>query len=88
MEGRDIGTVVFPHAHLKIFLTARPEVRASRRASDLRSGVRDVQEELERRDELDASRAVSPLAPAEDAIVLDTSDLAVEQVVDKIVDLL
>jgi cytidylate kinase len=89
VEGRDIGTVVFPHARLKVFLIARPEVRAARRAGDMQTtGVRTVQDELLRRDTLDSSRAVSPLIPAEDAYVLDTSDLDVEEVVDHIVELL
>lgn len=82
VEGRDIGTVVFPDARLKVFLIARPEVRALRRAGEMRdAGVDSVQEDLARRDKLDSSRAVSPLTPAEHAIVVDTSDLSVDQVV-------
>ncbi len=89
VEGRDIGTVVFPNARLKVFLIARPEVRARRRARDMPdTGVDSVEKELRRRDELDSSRATSPLAPAEDAVVLDTSDLSVEQVVATIVSML
>lgn len=89
VEGRDIGTVVFPDAELKIFLVARPEVRAARRASELEApGVENVQVELARRDQLDSSRAVSPLCAAEDAIRLDTSDLSVVDVVGHILTLL
>ena len=86
VEGRDIGTVVFPNARLKVFLIARAEIRARRRAEELaHSAVDSVQQDLKRRDELDSSRAVSPLTPANDAVVLDTSDLTVEQVVTEIV---
>ncbi len=86
VEGRDIGTVVFPGASLKIFLVARAEVRAARRAKEMNNGSAEVvQEDLARRDSLDSSRAVSPLTPADDAVVLDTSDLTVDQVVGQIV---
>ena len=89
VEGRDIGTVVFPHAELKIFLVARPEIRASRRAHELDSpGVENVKQDLARRDHLDSSRAVSPLSPAEDAVTLDTSDVTVPDVVEHILTLL
>jgi len=89
VEGRDIGTVVFPNARLKVFLVARPEVRAHRRAAEMqRTGVDSVRQDLIRRDKLDSSREVSPLTPAEDAVVIDTSDLTVEQVVAKIAALL
>lgn len=86
VEGRDIGTVVFPDAALKVFLTARPEVRAQRRFDELRSrGVpvrwEDVMAEQRERDERDASRADSPLRPAAGAIILDTSDLSLGEVV-------
>lgn len=89
VEGRDIGTVVFPQAELKIFLVARPEVRAARRAIDLDApGVDNVQQDLARRDRLDSSRAVSPLSVAEDAVTIDTSDVNVADVVDHILNLL
>jgi len=89
VEGRDIGTVVFPGARLKVFLIARPEVRARRRAEETRdAGVDHVQRDLARRDELDSSRPVSPLTPAADAVVLDTSDLTFDQVVPKIIAML
>ena len=85
VEGRDIGTVVFPEAPVKVFLNASPEVRARRRSSD--EGDRDVaavQSELHRRDHTDAGRAVAPLRRAPDAHVLDTSDLTLEETVDRV----
>ena len=91
VEGRDIGTVVLPHATLKIYLTAAPEVRAQRRAAQL--GVTDPEKitalarDLRRRDEYDSRRADSPLRPAPDAIVVDSTDLDREAVVEKIVEL-
>ena len=84
VEGRDIGTVVFPDAPVKVFLTARPEVRAQRRAGDVESGsasVSDIAKDLERRDTADASRAASPMKAADDAVVIDTSDHTVDEVV-------
>ena len=88
VEGRDIGTVVFPEAPVKVFLDARPEVRAQRRSSD--EGDRDVgevQSELRRRDHTDSGRAVAPLRRAEDAHVLDTSDLTLEETVERVAEL-
>lgn len=84
MDGRDIGTVVFPDAELKIFLTADPAVRARRRYDELHAKGIDVSyEEIERgireRDEADQSRAVSPLRKADDALVLDNSHMSVEE---------
>jgi cytidylate kinase len=84
VEGRDIGSVVFPDAALKVFLTATPEVRAARRAGDAEAGSMDVEAiaaDLRRRDHLDSSREVSPLRPASDAHIIDTSDLTLDQVV-------
>jgi CMP/dCMP kinase len=89
VEGRDIGTVVLPGATLKVYLTAAPEVRAERRAGQL--GVNDPAEiaelaaDLRRRDEYDSSRADSPLRPAADAVVVDSTDLDREAVVDRVV---
>lgn len=88
-EGRDIGTVVFPLAEVKVFLTASAQERARRRRIDLAGqGVEvdeaEVQARLERRDQYDSSREVSPLAAAGDATLLDTTGLTVEQVVDAI----
>lgn len=89
-DGRDIGTVVFPNARLKIFLTASLEERARRRLQDFaRSGeiidLERVIAELKARDEMDSTRATSPLTKASDAIELDTTHLSIEQQVDFIV---
>lgn len=89
MAGRDIGTVVLPHAHLKIFLTATPQERAQRRYRELVSretpvSYEQVAEDMKRRDDIDSRRAVSPLKPAPDAHVLDTDDLSPEAVVEQI----
>ena len=90
MEGRDVGTVVFPNADVKIYLDASPEKRAQRRAADPAHGVgkqaalADVASELQARDLSDSTRAVSPLAKAPDAIVVDTTNLAIEQVVERV----
>lgn len=90
MEGRDIGTVVLPNAGLKIFLTARPEIRALRRAKDLGiledpAAISKLTKELAERDRRDAEREDSPLKQAKDAILLDTSDLTFEEQVNRIV---
>jgi cytidylate kinase len=89
MEGRDIGTNVFPGAELKVFLTARPEVRAARRAAELRGRGADVDEDevlrqLIERDERDSTRLTAPLRKADDAIELDTSGLSLDEVVDAV----
>lgn len=86
-EGRDIGTVVAPHAAVKVFLTAVPEERARRRAQDLHADESTVLYEQNRRDEQDASRAASPLVQAPDAIALDTTELTFDQVVEQILTL-
>jgi CMP/dCMP kinase len=91
VEGRDIGTVVLPDATLKVYLTASPEVRAQRRAAQL--GVTDpdkvaaLAHDLRRRDEYDSKRAESPLRPAEDAVVVDSTDLDRAGVVERILEL-
>lgn len=93
VEGRDIGTVVFPDAEVKVFLTASAEERARRRvAQNAERGIGSVDYEavladIIRRDEYDSSRDVSPLKPADDAFLLDSSPLTIEQVVQAIVDL-
>lgn len=86
VEGRDIGTVVFPDAAVKVFLTASAEERARRREIDmrrlgLRLGAEDVQKRIEARDEYDSSRQASPLLAAEDAVRLDTTGLSADEVV-------
>lgn len=86
IEGRDIGTVVFPDARLKLYLTARPEVRAARRSKEVTDLDYDtVASDLARRDALDANREASPLSLADDAQTVDTSDLDVDEIVDQIV---
>lgn len=85
-DGRDMGTVIFPHATLKVFLTASVEVRAERRYKQLISkgfsaNMDDLLKDLRERDARDSSRAVAPLKPAEDAYLLDTSDMPVDQAV-------
>ncbi|MFV8246644.1 (d)CMP kinase [Mycolicibacterium peregrinum] len=92
VEGRDIGTVVLPKADVKIFLTASAEERARRRnAQNIASGLPDdyaaVLADVQRRDHLDSTRAVSPLRAAEDALVVDTSDMDQTQVVTHLLDL-
>jgi cytidylate kinase len=88
-DGRDMGTVVFPDAVLKIFLTASPEVRAERRYKQLiekgiSANLRALSRDLQERDARDANRAVAPLVPAPDSQVLDSSALSVEAVVEQI----
>jgi len=83
-EGRDIGTVVAPHAELKVFLTAAPEERARRRADELGADVETVLREQALRDEQDRSREHSPLAPAPDSVEVDTTGLSVDEVVERI----
>jgi cytidylate kinase len=84
-EGRDIGTVVAPGAELKVFLTAAPDERARRRAAELGADERTVLAEQAIRDERDAARAHSPLRAAEDAVALDTTQMPLTQVVERIV---
>ena len=84
MDGRDIGTTVFPNAELKIFLTASPEVRAQRRVNELISkgdnvSFEEVLENVKSRDEIDQNRKESPLRMADDAVLLDNSDLTIAQ---------
>jgi cytidylate kinase len=86
-EGRDMGTVVFPDARLKVFLTASPEVRAERRhkqliGKGLDASIQALLQEIRERDERDSSRSAAPLKPAVDAEMLDTTSLDVEQSVD------
>ncbi|MGQ0830384.1 MAG: (d)CMP kinase [Microthrixaceae bacterium] len=85
LEGRDIGTVVFPDAELKVYLTADPEVRAQRRSKEVSDlDYETVAADLARRDALDQGRDVSPLAEAADAFVVDTSGLTVEEIIEVI----
>jgi cytidylate kinase len=88
VEGRDIGTVVWPHARVKFYLTASPRARARRRAGELgpSADLTAVAADLRRRDHLDSTRAVSPLIRAADAIEVDTTELSVDEVVSQLVD--
>jgi len=87
VEGRDIGTVVFPEADLKVFLTARDDERARRRSQEVRDLAYDeVAADLARRDQVDSTRAASPLTKAEDAVEIDTSDMSVEAIVDQLME--
>lgn len=90
MDGRDIGTVVLPGADVKIFLTASAEVRAARRLKDLelkgeKTTLQTVLTDIIQRDHQDSTRAIAPLKQAEDAILLDTSELNLEQVVESVI---
>ena len=87
MDGRDIGTVVFPDAELKVFMTADPHVRALRRYDELRAkgdnvSLEEIEQNVRSRDEADMSRAISPLRQAEDAIVLDNSFMTIPEQMD------
>lgn len=87
MDGRDIGTVVFPEAEIKIFLTASPDVRAERRYRELiekgmPADFEDVQRNLGKRDQIDSNRSDSPLRKADDAILLDNSEMTLDQQMD------
>jgi cytidylate kinase len=89
-DGRDMATIVFPDAELKVFLTADPEIRAQRRYKQLiekgiDANLRALSRDLRDRDERDAKRAVAPLVPAPDSQVLDSSALSIDEVVERIV---
>jgi len=89
MEGRDIGTVVFPDARLKVYLDASPEIRAARRSKEVADlSYESVASDLARRDALDQGRAHDPLTVAPEACVIDTSHLGVDEIVDRILELL
>ncbi|MEU1019594.1 (d)CMP kinase [Streptomyces sp. NPDC005900] len=88
VEGRDIGTTVLPGADLKIFLTASPEARAARRSGELKGAdVKATREALIKRDAADSSRKTSPLAKADDAVEVDTTELTLQQVIECVVTL-
>lgn len=90
VEGRDIGTVVFPDAPVKIYLTARAEIRAARRSGDAEAADKSkdqIAAELAVRDHTDSSRKASPLRPADDAEIIDTSDLTIDEVVERVLEL-
>ena len=92
MDGRDIGTNILPHAQLKIYLTASVETRAKRRFLEQQEKgdthtLEEIEEEIRDRDQRDMSREIAPLRQAEDAILVDSSDMTIEEVVAKITDL-
>jgi len=92
LEGRDIGTVVFPHAEKKFFIDASANVRVNRRFKELKVvnqniAEDDVARDLSNRDKIDSTREVSPLRKAEDAIYIDTTELSIEEVVEKMLEL-
>ena len=84
VEGRDIGTVVFPDATLKVFLTASPAVRAQRRVAQSGGDVVVIEEQIRQRDHLDSTRADSPLRESNDSLFIDTTDLSIDAVVKQI----
>jgi len=88
VEGRDIGSVVFPDAALKLYITASPRVRAERRVAEIGGDVDDVESSIIERDRKDSSRADSPLVEASGAVVVDTSGLSITDVVDSVLRLL
>jgi len=88
LEGRDIGSVVFPDASLKLYLTASPRVRAERRVAEAGGDVDEIEASIARRDGLDSSRADSPLLEADGAVVVDTTGLSIDAVLDHIAELL
>lgn len=92
MDGRDIGTKVMPHAEVKVYMTATVEERARRRYDELKRKDADItlerlMQDIAARDEMDQNREVSPLVPAEDACIIDTTHLSIDEVVEAIVDL-
>ena len=90
-DGRDMGTIIFPEAALKVFLKASPQVRAERRANQLKEKgmsviMHDLLEQIQQRDEEDINRKVSPLKPADDSLVIDTSYLSIKEVEEKVME--
>jgi cytidylate kinase len=85
VEGRDIGTVVFPDAILKVFLTASPEVRAERRVGQTGGDVKAVAASIAERDHLDSTRLDSPLRPSLGSVIVDSSNRSIDEVVAEIV---
>ncbi len=90
-DGRDMGSTVFPRANLKIFLTASADARAQRRYKQLKTkedsdSLRALREDLDKRDQRDMTRAASPLRPADDALIIDSTNLSIEQVFDRLLE--
>ena len=88
IEGRDIGTVVFPDATLKLYITASPRTRAERRVGEIGGDVDEVEASISERDRRDMTRVDGPLRPADGAIVVDTTGLTVDEVVERVLELL
>ena len=92
-DGRDMGTILFPEAKYKFFITASAEERARRRENQLKESglsvnMRNLQERIEERDKKDSSREISPLVPAEDAVVIDSSNIGIYELKDKVLELI
>ena len=90
-DGRDMGTIIFPEAALKVFLQASPQVRAERRANQLKEKgmsviMHDLLEQIQQRDEEDMNRKISPLKPADDSLLIDTSNLSIVEVEEKVME--
>ena len=90
-DGRDMGTIIFPEAALKVYLQASPEVRAERRANQLKERgmsviMHDLLKQIQQRDEEDINRKISPLKPADDSLVIDTSNLSIKEVEEKVME--
>ena len=90
-DGRDMGTIIFPEAALKVYLQASPEVRAERRANQLKEKgmsviMHDLLKQIQQRDEEDINRKISPLKPADDSLVIDTSNLSIKEVEEKVME--
>ncbi len=88
IEGRDIGTVVFPDAVLKVFLTASPRVRAERRVAEIGGDMDEIERQIRERDHKDSSRHDSPLVESDDSVIVDTSDRSIDEVIEEIIELL
>ena len=88
VEGRDITTVVLPDADLKLFVTASPRVRAQRRVAETGGDVEQIEASIVERDRRDATREASPMTIAGDAVVVDTSELGIDEVVDRVLDMI
>ena len=90
-DGRDMGTIIFPEAALKVYLQASPEVRAERRANQLKERgmsviMHDLLKQIQQRDEEDINRKISPLKPADDSLVIDTSNLSIKEVEERVME--
>lgn len=88
VEGRDIGSVVFPDATLKLFVTASPRVRAERRVAEIGGDVAEVEASIIERDRKDSTRADSPLTETSDAVLVDTTELSIDEVVQRVIELM